>query len=72
MALGRRKDEQQEEMFVMAEHLPKAPGHVFFRKLNAVLREAGFDRWVEDLCQPYLPRLKGGRGFRRAPTSACC
>ena len=63
MALGRRKDEQQEEMFVMAEHLPKAPGHVFFRKLNAVLREAGFDRWVEDLCQPYYAQTQGRPGI---------
>ena len=63
MALGRRKDEQQVEMFVMAEHLPKAPGHVFFRKLNAVLREAGFDRWVEDLCRPYYAETQGRPGI---------
>src|SRR5260221_4740749 len=63
MALGRRKDQQQDEMFVMAEHLPKAPGHVFFRKLNAVLREAGFDRWVEDLCRPYYAEERGRPGI---------
>jgi transposase len=63
MALGRRKVEQQDEMFVMAEHLPKAPGHVFYRKLNAVLREAGFDRWVEDLCQPYYAETQGRPGI---------
>jgi transposase len=63
MALGRRKDGQQDEMFVMAEHLPKAPGHVFFRKLNAVLREAGFDRWAEDLCRPYYAETQGRPGI---------
>jgi transposase len=63
MALGRRKDEQQDEMFVMAEHLPKAPGHVFYRKLNAILRDAGFDRWVEDLCRPYYAEAQGRPGI---------
>ena len=63
MALGRRKGEQQDELFIMAEHMPKAPGHVFYRKLNAILREAGFDRWVEDFCQPYYAETQGRPGI---------
>ena len=63
MALGRRKSEQQDELFIMAEHLPKAPGHVFYRKLNAILAEAGFDPWVEDLCQPYYDETQGRPGI---------
>jgi transposase len=63
MALGRRKGEQQDELFIMAEDLPKAPGHVFYRKLNAILREAGFDRWVEDLCRPYYAETQGRPGI---------
>jgi transposase len=63
MALGRRKGEQQDDLFIMAEHMPKAPGHVFYRKLNAVLREAGFDPWVEDLCQPYYAQTQGRPGI---------
>jgi transposase len=63
MALGRRKVEQQDELFIMAEHLPKAPGHIFYRKLNAILREAGFDPWVEDLCRPYYAESQGRPGI---------
>lgn len=63
MALGRRKGEQQDELFIMAEDLPKAPGHIFYRKLNAILREAGFDRWVEDLCRPYYAETQGRPGI---------
>jgi transposase len=63
MALGRRKGEQQDDLFIMAEHMPKAPGHVFYRKLNAILREAGFDPWVEDLCQPYYAETQGRPGI---------
>ena len=50
-------------MFIMAEHLPKAPGHVFYRKLNAILREAGFDPWVENLCRPYYAESQGRPGI---------
>jgi transposase len=63
MALGRRKGEQQDELFIMAEHLPKAPGHVFYRKLNAILREAGFDPWVENLCRPFYAESQGRPGI---------
>jgi len=52
MALGKRKDEQQ-EIWVATTDLPKSPGHVFYRKLNQVLAAAEFDRMVERICQPY-------------------
>ena len=52
MALGKRKDEQQ-EMWVATTSLPKSPGHVFYQKLNGVLAEAEFDRMAENLCRPY-------------------
>jgi len=47
MALGRRRSRQQ-EMWVATTSLPKSEGHVFYRKLNEILAEAGFDRWVEE------------------------
>lgn len=31
----------------------RAPGHRFYEKLNELLEEQGFDRFVEDLCRPY-------------------
>ena len=52
MALGKRKDEQQ-EMWVATTDLPKSQGHVFYRKLNQILAEAEFDPMVEKLCRPY-------------------
>ena len=41
MALGKRRDEQQ-EMWVATTSLPKSQGHVFYRKLNQLLAEADF------------------------------
>jgi len=59
MALGRRNEERQSEFWVATQHLPVSPGHVFYEKLNGLLAEAGFDEWVETLCEPYY--AKGGR-----------
>lgn len=53
MAMGRRKQEQQDSLFVMASGLPRSPGHPFFRKLNELLAGAGFDRWIEGRCERY-------------------
>lgn len=52
MAMGKRK-QRQEALFVTAENLPKSAGHPFYTKLNQLLAEAGFDRWVERRCQKY-------------------
>lgn len=59
MALRRRPDEFQGELWVATGSIAKAPGHVFYERLNALLREAGFDRFVEDLVAPYY--ASGGR-----------
>lgn len=59
MALGRRGEERQGELWVNAARLPKSVGHVFYEKLDRLLREAGFDRWVEDLCTPYYADNRG-------------
>jgi len=69
MALGKRRSEQQ-EMWVATTSLPKSEGHVFYRKLNEILAEAGFDRWVEKKCRPYYhdhlgrPSIPPGVYFR--------
>ncbi len=41
MALGRRKTERQETFWIGAGDLPQSEGHVFYRKLNELLSEAG-------------------------------
>jgi transposase len=69
MALGKRREEQQ-EMWVATTSLPKSQGHVFYRKLNEVFAEAGFDRMAEELCRPYYhdrigrPSIPPGVYFR--------
>lgn len=57
MAMGKRK-QRQEALFVLAEGLPKSAGHPFYQKLNALLAEAEFDRWIERRCQPYYEQAE--------------
>ena len=50
MALGRRNGQRQEDFWIPVNELPRSEGHVFYRQLNQLLREAGFDQHVESLC----------------------
>lgn len=59
MAMGKRGAEQQQELFVSVDKLPQSPGHVFYDKLNRLLREGGFDRHIESLCEPHYAQGKG-------------
>jgi transposase len=58
MAMGRRR-KKQADLFIASQDLPSSPGHPFYRKLNMLLGEAGFDSYVEALCQPYYDAAWG-------------
>src|ERR1043166_9548870 len=69
MAMG-RDGEVQPDLMVTWAGVPRAPGHVFYDRLQKLLVEAGVDRFVEETCQPYYaprmgaPSLPPGRYFR--------
>lgn len=52
MGMGKRKPTQP-MLFVSHERLPRSAGHPFYVKLNELLEEAGFDRWLEKRCARY-------------------
>jgi transposase len=70
MTMGKRVSEQQQDLFITHDKLPRSPGHVFYRQLNQLLGEGGFDRWIEGLCEPYYcqdqgrPSVPPGQYFR--------
>ncbi|MBX3442842.1 MAG: transposase [Planctomyces sp.] len=66
MAMGRRKPERQEPLFVTGDKLPRSQGHPFYKALNRLLAEAGFDRWIEDRCLPFYDQDES-RGQRSIP-----
>src|SRR5271165_6733996 len=71
MAMGRSEGGQDDLMATWAE-MPRSPGHAFYDRLQALLREAGFDAFVEQVCKPYYaprmgaPSLPPGRYFPHA------
>ena len=69
MAMGKRTSEQA-PMWIPTTELPVSPGHPFYVRLNAILDDAGFDRFAEEQCQAFYapvmgrPGLPPGRYFR--------
>jgi transposase len=60
MAMGTRKDqEQQEEMWVAHQALPKGASHPFYQRLNQLLEESHFDELVEGRCQRFYAKKRG-------------
>lgn len=57
MALGKR-GEEQEDLFVTHQQL-RAQSHPYYRAMNKILADAGFDRHVETLCAKFYARKMG-------------
>jgi hypothetical protein len=57
MAMGKRK-QRQESLFLLADELPKSAGHPFYERLNRLLAEVDFDRWVEARCEPFYEQTE--------------
>lgn len=52
MAMGKRR-QLPDALFVLTADFPKSPNHPFYTRLNALLAEAEFDRWIERRCRQY-------------------
>ena len=55
MAMGRRKRDRQVAMWITTTELPTAASHPFYRRLNHLLREHGFNFYAETIGRPSLP-----------------
>jgi transposase len=70
MAMGKRKTEHQQELWIAAPDVPTPAAEPFYRKLNEVLAQEGFDPFVEGLCQRFYheeigrPSIPPGVYFR--------
>jgi transposase len=57
MGMGKRQP-VQEGLFVAYDALPRSAGHPFYVKLNELLEEAAFDRWLEKRCAQYYSQAE--------------
>jgi len=63
MAMGKRKTERQNELWIAATEMPEGPGHPFYRRLNQLLADHGFDAFVEDRCREFYHKSIGRPGI---------
>ena len=71
MAMGKRKRElRQQSIWIATQELPRSASHPFYKRLNRILEQNGFDEYVEQLCESFYaptmgrPSLAPGMYFR--------
>ncbi|AVD71999.1 hypothetical protein CAY53_11365 [Desulfobulbus oralis] len=62
MSLGRRQAEQK-SMWLIYDQLPQSQGHVFYERLQKLLRQKAFDAFLEKLCAPFYAEKLGRRSI---------
>src|ERR1700710_1213372 len=61
MAMGKRKKERQQELWIPTKDVVEPPGNAFYDRVNRILDEHGFDRKVEALCRKFYKKSQYGR-----------
>ena len=57
--MGTRKHRERQESLWYRAELAEAPGHPFYRKMDQVLRAAGFDEFCEQQCRSFYAEKAG-------------
>ena len=59
MALGKRRTQREQDLFVPVTAMPRSPGHPFYRRLNELLAESKFDQHAEGICEQFYTEKTG-------------
>jgi transposase len=59
MSMSRRRLERQPHLWINTAEIVTSPGHPFYRRLNQLLQEHGFDRFVEASCESFYAETRG-------------
>jgi transposase len=57
--MSRHPSEQQQSLWINTVEIVTSPGHPFYQRLNQLLAEHGFDRFVEARCQSFYAETLG-------------
>src|ERR1700704_687358 len=63
MPMGNRDRDRQPPMWITTTDLPTAASHPFYRCLNQLLREHGFDDFAESQCASFYAEMMGRPGL---------
>ena len=59
MAMGKRKRQKQDQLWIAHHDLPRSQGHPYYQAMNQILHHVGCDLWVEEVCQPFYHQTLG-------------
>ena len=59
MAMGKRSEDTQSDLWVSHDQLPRSQGHAWYDALNQVFDHFGFDRWLEEVCAAFYHERLG-------------
>jgi len=59
MAMKKRPRERQTDLWIPTAEIVTSPGHPFYRRLNQLLDEHGFDRFAEERCRRFYAETRG-------------
>lgn len=59
MSMSKRQLEQQEHFWIPTAEIVRSPGHPFYERLNQLLDQQGFDRFVEERCASFYAEKLG-------------
>jgi transposase len=63
MAIGKRKRKRQETMWIPTGEIPAPPAHPFYQRLDSILKQHGFDNFVEQICTKFCAAKMGRPGL---------
>lgn len=60
MAMGKRKRKlRQQSIWIATQELPRSASHPFYKRLNRILEQNGFDEYVEQRCESFYAPTMG-------------
>jgi len=59
MSMSKRRVERQQHLWINTTEIVTSPGHPFYQRLNQLLQEHGFDRFVEASCKSFYAQTRG-------------
>lgn len=59
MSMSKRQSQHQEAFWINTTQIVTSPGHPFYQRLNRLLDEHGFDRFVESRCKAFYAETMG-------------
>ncbi len=72
MSVSKRRSEGQEDLWINTAKIVTSCGPPFYLRLNRLLDEHGFDRFIKDRCQVLYAQTRERPSIPPGGTFTCC